>query len=39
LAILYNPYSGVNIKDRKKGEACGTYEGKERCIKGFGGET
>ena len=33
-----NVTGGVKVKDNKKGGACGTYGGKERCIQDFGRE-
>ena len=32
-------YSGDKIKKNKRGEAFGMYEGEERYIQSFGGET
>jgi hypothetical protein len=31
--------SGDQIDKNEMGGACSTYEGEERCIQGFGGET
>jgi hypothetical protein len=31
-------FSGDQIEKHEMGGACSPYEGKKRCIKGFGGE-
>jgi len=37
--IFTKYYLGDQIKKNKMGELCSTYEGEERCIQDFGGET
>jgi hypothetical protein len=32
-------YSGNQIEKNEMGGACSTYEGKEKCVQDFGGET
>ena len=38
IAVLTKCCSGHHIKNNEMGRACGTYEGKVRGIRGFGGE-
>jgi hypothetical protein len=37
--LLTKYHSGDQVKKTEMGRACGTYEGEERCIQGFSGET
>ena len=37
--ICLTRYSGYLIKNNEMGWECSMYEGKERCIQGFGRET
>ena len=39
IAVLTKYYSGGQIKNNEMGGACGTYEGKDRGLQAFGGET
>jgi hypothetical protein len=39
IADLTKYYSGGKIKNIEMGGACGTYEGKDSGLRGFGGET
>ena len=34
-----NIFSGAEIEKNEMGLTCSAYEGEERCIQGFGGET
>jgi hypothetical protein len=39
-SILLTKYClGDQVKNTEIGRTCGTYEGEERCIQGFNGET
>jgi hypothetical protein len=39
VGIITKYYSGDQIKKNGMGGACSRYEGEERCIQDFGGET
>ena len=36
---LHDIYASPNILKNEMGGVCNMYEGEERCIQGFGGET